>query len=625
MVYLGIWYNNIPDRTYVWVANRDSPVTTRSARLAVTNTSDLVLSDSKGRTIWSTAKNNVTVGDAGDGDRATAVLLNTGNFVLRLPNGTHVWQSMDHPTDTILPGFKLWTNYKNHTAARIVAWKSPHDPSTGEFSLSATGLTKYISEIVDNGEEIYIIFKEVDGLLTHWKLDYTGNVSFRTWSNESSTWSHSFERPGHGCLHYGACGPFGYCDITGSVQECKCLDGFEPSDGFSQDFSRGCRRKEALKCNSDEGHILTLPGMKVPDKFLYIRNKSFEECAVECSLNCSCNAYAYANLTTILSTVDLSRCLVWNGELLDSGKAGDSGILHNNAVLKKNKLGHFSTYHESWDQNQEFSNISFEDLTSATNSFDDTNMLGKGGFGKVYKVGILEDGMEVAVKRLNKDSEQGIEHFRNEVVLIAKLQHKNLVRLLDCCIHRDEKLLIYEYLPNKSLDKFLFDHAMKSVIDWPLRFNIIKGVARGLLYLHQDSRMMIIHRDLKTSNILLDAEMNPKISDFGMARIFGNREQQASTKRVVGTYGYMAPEYAMEGIFSVKSDTYSFGVLLLEIDSPNARPKMSLVVSMLDNKDMPRPMPKQPIYFRQRNYDEEERQCSVISVNNASLTVLEGR
>lgn len=132
--FLGIWYHNISEseRTYVWVANRDNPITTHTARLAVTNTSGLVLSDSKGRTIWTTA-NTVTIGGGG----ATAVLQNTGNFVLRLPvDGTEVWQSIDHPTDTILPGFKLWTNYKNHEAVRVVAWRGPRDPSTGEFSLS---------------------------------------------------------------------------------------------------------------------------------------------------------------------------------------------------------------------------------------------------------------------------------------------------------------------------------------------------------------------------------------------------------------------------------------------------------------------------------------------------------
>ncbi|XP_078149276.1 cysteine-rich receptor-like protein kinase 44 [Carex rostrata] len=209
--------------------------------------------------------------------------------------------------------------------------------------------------------------------------------------------------------------------------------------------------------------------------------------------------------------------------------------------------------------------MDFNTIVEATNNFSKSNKLGEGGFGPVYK-GVMSGGHEIAVKRLSARSRQGAVEFRNEVELIAKLQHRNLVRLLGCCVDMEEKLLIYEYLPNRSLDAFLFDPDRNPQLDWKRRHNIILGIARGLLYLHEDSLLKIIHRDMKASNVLLDNKMNPKISDFGMAKIFdGEDASQVNTGKVVGTFGYMAPEYALEGTFSVKSDVFSFGVLLLEI------------------------------------------------------------
>ncbi|XP_033143973.1 cysteine-rich receptor-like protein kinase 19 isoform X3 [Brassica rapa] len=208
----------------------------------------------------------------------------------------------------------------------------------------------------------------------------------------------------------------------------------------------------------------------------------------------------------------------------------------------------------------------FRAIEAATDKFSESNKLGQGGFGQVYK-GTFPSGVQVAVKRLSKTSGQGEREFENEVVVVAKLQHRNLVRLLGFCLEGEEKILVYEFVPNKSLDYFLFDSTMQSQLDWKKRCKIIAGIARGILYLHQDSRLTIIHRDLKAGNILLDADMNPKVADFGMARIFGIDQTEANTRRVVGTYGYMSPEYAMYGQFSMKSDVYSFGVLVLEIIS----------------------------------------------------------
>ncbi|KAF2303643.1 hypothetical protein GH714_020519 [Hevea brasiliensis] len=219
----------------------------------------------------------------------------------------------------------------------------------------------------------------------------------------------------------------------------------------------------------------------------------------------------------------------------------------------------------------EFSNIEslqfrLSAIKAATNNFDNRNKLGEGGFGSVYK-GTLPNGQEIAAKRLSKCSGQGAEEFKNEIESVTKLQHRNLVRLLGLCFEGEEKILVYEFVPNRSLDYFLFDAVRKDQLYWPKRYKIIVGIARGLLYLHEDSRLRIIHRDLKASNVLLDGDMNPRISDFGTARIFGVDQIEGSTNRIVGTYGYMSPEYVTFGNFSVKSDVFSFGVLILEIIS----------------------------------------------------------
>ncbi|XVF04051.1 hypothetical protein REPUB_Repub05bG0047700 [Reevesia pubescens] len=330
--------------------------------------------------------------------------------------------------------------------------------------------------------------------------------------------------------------------------------------------------------------------------------------------------------------------------------------------------------------------IDFATIAKATNNFSSNNKLGQGGFGPVYK-GTLIDGQEIAVKRLSKNSGQGSEEFKNEVTLIAKVQHRNLVKLYGCCVRRDEKVLIYEYMPNKSLDYFIFNETRSELLDWHSRMHIVDGIARGLLYLHHDSRLRIIHRDLKASNILLDNSMNPKISDFGLARRFGLDQTHANTRRVVGTYGYMSPEYALDGLFSMKSDVFSFGVLVLEIvtgkrnrgfshpehdhnllghawglwmeerplelidnalgDSynvadvlrcinvallcvqqrPEERPNMSLVLLMLCGESI-LPQPKQPGFFIERNLplaDSIPVQNESYSIYGSSITSLEPR
>ncbi|XP_074570172.1 cysteine-rich receptor-like protein kinase 43 [Curcuma longa] len=207
----------------------------------------------------------------------------------------------------------------------------------------------------------------------------------------------------------------------------------------------------------------------------------------------------------------------------------------------------------------------YDKLAAATGNFSTKHKLGEGGFGPVYK-GRLEDGREVAVKRLGRGSRQGAREFENEALLLLRVQHKNVVKLHGYCADGDDKLLVYEYVSNQSLDKVLFsrEEGRKAELDWARRYQVILGVARGLLYLHESAHTTIIHRDIKASNILLDGRWTPKIADFGMARLYPENQTHVNT-RVAGTNGYMAPEYVMHGVLSVKADVFSFGILLLEI------------------------------------------------------------
>lgn len=214
---------------------------------------------------------------------------------------------------------------------------------------------------------------------------------------------------------------------------------------------------------------------------------------------------------------------------------------------------------------QEQRQLSYDTLAKATDNFHHTRKLGEGGFGPVYK-GKLDNGKEIAVKKLSRSSRQGKREFKNEAKLLARVQHRNVVNLLGYCTHGEDKLLVYEYIPRESLDKFLFKPERRGQLDWKIRFGIIAGVAKGLQYLHEDAHCTIIHRDVKPANILLDEKWVPKIADFGMARLFPEDQTHVNT-RIAGTNGYMAPEYVMQGHLSTKADVYSFGVVILELVS----------------------------------------------------------
>ncbi|CAI9292659.1 unnamed protein product [Lactuca saligna] len=379
----------------------------------------------------------------------------------------------------------------------------------------------------------------------------------------------TWEAPANPCDVYGVCGVF-FNLFRQKFPICDCLRGFLPwsdDEWRESNWTRGCVS---------------------------------EECGSWCLGNCSCKAYTF---------VEGIHCMIWTKDLIDiqqfsfggedlflrlafeeSGEdtKGEAVAISLTAIgglvflggfvfvytRKKTKLNHFNsedgivlkdTLQEDDLTNESFELpiYKFEQIITATDNFSYRNKLGERGFGAVYK-GMLDDGQKIAVKRLSGHSGQGIEEFKNEIMLISKLQHRNLVKLLGCCFEGKERLLIYEYMINKSLDT---SKELRTQLNWATRFNIIQGIGRGLVYLHRDSSLRIIHRDLKCSNILLDDKMNPKISDFGLAHTFQMTQDLANTHRIVGTYGYMSPEYAMRGVFSEKSDVFSYGVMLLEIIS----------------------------------------------------------
>ncbi|KAJ8761632.1 hypothetical protein K2173_004408 [Erythroxylum novogranatense] len=607
---------------------------------------------------------------------------------------------------------------------------------------------KYIFNVsfANNKDEVSVMYEMMNStIISKLSINESGFVQRSTWNDHDRRWILIYSSPRDQCDNYNECGPNSNCDLYNpDAFVCKCLPGYEPKsprEWYLRDGSGGCIRKANVSvCRSGEGFIKVAPA-RVPDTSVALADMklNLKACKQECLKNCSCTAYTSADERGF-------GCLMWYGDLVDTrtyskigqdiyirvdaeefakyrksgstlAKPGMKAMLIIStavafflmvvAVLRwiswkkkvrerQNKFDFRFTSSYLGDSPSEMelnesrkpSNLPLFDLSTiaeATNNFSLTNKLGEGGFGSVYK-GILTDGREIAIKRLSKNSGQGIEEFKTEVAVIAKLQHRNLVRIVGCCIHDKEKMLIYEYLPNKSLDSFIFDKSRGSLLNWTTRFNIACGIARGMLYLHQDSRLRIIHRDLKASNVLLDASMNPKISDFGMARIVGVDQIEANTKRIVGTYGYMSPEYAMQGLFSVKSDVYSFGILLLEIitgrknnsfchessdsnmvgyvwdqwkegsamevvnlslaepypehevlrcihigllcvqDSAVDRPTMSTVVFLLSNNTI-LPPPKQPAFIFTKTYNRGDPSTSggAHSLNDISVTLLQAR
>ncbi|KAK8498329.1 hypothetical protein V6N12_024992 [Hibiscus sabdariffa] len=491
--YVGIWYFQVPEQTVVWVANRDNPIKDNSGNLRIDGRGNLALFHGNQTVpVWSS--NTSITGTS----NTIAQILDSGNLVL-LQNDTRrsvLWQSFDYPTNTLLPFMKLGLSFRTGLNRVITSWKSPDDPGVGNCSY----------RINPSGFPQLYLYK---GSAPLWR---TGSWTGRRWSGVPEMTSNYI-------FNISFVNTVDEVSITYGVRNSSFITRMVTNEtGIQQRFTWNreaqhwigfCAYAETdggIGCLTWHGDLVDTRTYTDAGQDLYIRvdaNDLARDTKKDPFHNKGVLAITIVSAVVLfLILLALLHCLVTRLRRAERRKKRNA-FSFTSSSLFEDSLGE-----KEIDESRRNGDLPFFDLSTiaaATNNFSTDNKLGQGGFGTVYK-GVLFNGKEIAVKRLSKHSGQGVQEFKNEIVLIAKLQHRNL-----------------------------------------------------------DSRLRIIHRDLKASNVLLDAEMNPKISDFGMARIFGGDQIEGDTKRVVGTYGYMSPEYAMHGHFSTKSDVYSFGVLLLEI------------------------------------------------------------
>ncbi|CAI9087671.1 OLC1v1021806C2 [Oldenlandia corymbosa var. corymbosa] len=520
--YVGIWFKNIPEQTVVWVANKDSPLQNSSGVLTITPTGNIVIIDnSTNSIIWSANTDSKPVSDP------VLQLLDNGNLVLKDGSddgtnpGSYLWQSFDHPCDTLLAGMKLGWNLANNQEWYLTSWKSLQNPGIGAYTLRVDprGLPQVLlrqgSDVVfrsgpwdgdrfgggelspntifkptfvyDSKNEYYSYENSDDSIVSRFVLNQSQLIQHLTWSIRRKQWVDIATVQSDACDKYALCGSYGMCNINAGFL-CSCLPGFTPKlpqDWERMDWSGGCVRKKQLNCSEPQG-FRKFSNLKLPDSAHLFANLTAFQCAETCLKNCSCTAYAQT---------EVSGCVIWYDDLVDMRTYNEGGQelyvrMPESELAGRKKLiialsvgiSMLFMVPMSWflfhtwatkfrrakkdiavpmkprrigDEDIDLPLFDLLTISNATNDFAYANKIGEGGFGPVYK-GVLPTGQEIAVKKDSKDSGQGVEEFKNEVILIAKLQHRNLVRLLGCCIDGEERMLVYEYVPNRSLDLFIF-------------------------------------------------------------------------------------------------------------------------------------------------------------------------
>ncbi|XP_062225622.1 G-type lectin S-receptor-like serine/threonine-protein kinase At2g19130 [Phragmites australis] len=482
-------------------------------------------------------------------------------------------------------------------------WNGQYFPSVPEMSAQGSGPAMSNFTFVSNDQEKYFTYNLLDEtIVTHHLLDVSGRTTTSIWLESSQDWVMHYAQPRAQCDVYAVCGPFTVCNDN-ELLFCKCMKGFSigsPEDWELEDRTGGCIRNTPLDCVSNKStgsstdKFYSIPCVRLPHNAHHIEAAtSADKCETVCLIKCSCTAYSYY----------LGDCFIWHNELLNVKQQQCNDITDTNGgtlflrLSEKEEQSQENSVRGTmiaislgvsfpilfslalvlkiwWNKRKRYSftlnnaqggsgivAFRYTDLQHATKNFSEK--LGEGGFGSIFK-GFLRDSTTVAVKRLD-GVHQGEKQFRAEVSSLGLIQHINLIKLIGFCCSSDRKLLVYEYMPNRSLDIHLFSGDAE-VLNWNTRYQIALGVARGLAYLHESCRDCIIHCDVKPQNILLDESFIPKIADFGMAKFLGRDFSRALTT-MRGTIGYLAPEWISGVAITPKVDVYSYGMLLLEIVS----------------------------------------------------------
>ncbi|XP_039129939.1 G-type lectin S-receptor-like serine/threonine-protein kinase At2g19130 [Dioscorea cayenensis subsp. rotundata] len=587
-------------KSLVWSTNITTTSSTSNSTVAVLlDTGNLVLRDgtnNSSKILWQSF------------DNPTHTWLPGGKLAFNKVTGKSQqlasWKNSEDPT----PGLFSLEIDPDGTSQYIIQWNNSRSYwSSGLwngqiFNLVPEMTSNYIYNFsyVNNSQENYFIYYVKDeNIISRFIMDVSGQIKMLTWVPASGSWILFWSQPRQQCEVFAICGPFGSCNEN-ALPYCNCVKGFRqkfPEDWALSDQSGGCERNTPLQCNTgnnssanvDQDKFFEMDNVRLPDNPQALQVGSLDECELACLNNCSCTAYSYE-----------SGCSLWFGDLLNlqeqygSGTGGGTLYLRlaaselptqksqKNMVVgivtgvvaacllcgaivwvlvwrrRKKALLNASKTMESG-----LMAFRYSDLQRVTKNF--TQKLGEGGFGSVFK-GVLPDSTAIAVKKL-EGLRQGEKQFRTEVSTIGTIQHVNLVRLRGFCTEGTNRLLVYDYMPNGSLDTLLFSSKTSpKVLNWKTRYQIALGTARGLYYLHEKCRDCIIHCDIKPENILLDDSFVPKVADFGLAKLMGRDFSRVLTT-MRGTRGYLAPEWITGVAITAKADVYSYGMMLFEIIS----------------------------------------------------------